>query len=235
MKHAIGILGGMGPLASAYFLKTLYEANLTDVEGEPPRCVLYSDPTFPDRTDAIRSGCEERFVGRLVDALDALCRTGVGKLVIACVTSHYYVPSLPHYLRKRLMSLVDIIVEEILATRERYLLLCSDGTREGRVFERHERWSLVAARVAIPSDEDQVMVQRCIYRLKRNVMEDSLGARLGLLGDKYRADILVAGCTEFHILTRRLRGSGASGVRFLDPLLVLARDLKRFGADGVPS
>ena len=43
----LGILGGMGPLASAEFLKTLYECFPYEREQDAPVCLLVSDPTFP--------------------------------------------------------------------------------------------------------------------------------------------------------------------------------------------
>ena len=43
----------MGPLASAEFLKTIYEFNFSRTEKDAPAFVLYSDPSVPDRTEAI--------------------------------------------------------------------------------------------------------------------------------------------------------------------------------------
>ena len=50
MTESLGILGGMGPLTSAEFLKTIYEVNISGPEQDAPACVLYSDPSVPDRT-----------------------------------------------------------------------------------------------------------------------------------------------------------------------------------------
>jgi aspartate racemase len=51
-RNIIGILGGMGPVASAEFLKTIYEDQLDPDEQGAPIVMMYSDPTFPDRTKA---------------------------------------------------------------------------------------------------------------------------------------------------------------------------------------
>ena len=52
----IGVLGGMGPMASAEFLKTVYTCCRGEVEQEFPVVMVYSDPTIPDRTSAFRAG-----------------------------------------------------------------------------------------------------------------------------------------------------------------------------------
>lgn len=65
MSKTLGILGGMGPLASAEFLRTLYELNITYPEQNSLSCILLSDPTIPDRTQAILDGSIEEISARL--------------------------------------------------------------------------------------------------------------------------------------------------------------------------
>ena len=233
MGLRLGILGGMGPLASAEFLKTIYELNMPSVEQGSPSCILYSDPAFPDRTQTIRSGSGDAFITALVAALEALCRFDVARVVITCITSHCFLPRLPDHLRRKLISLVDIVIEDILPTRKRYLLLGTDGARIARIFEGHDQWARVRPRVAVPSDQDQRMVHDTVYRLKRNERPEPLAARLASLAGKYKADVLIAACTEFHLLAKHWKAAqnGATAIEVLDPLLVLARDLKRFLGD----
>ena len=57
-RALLGIVGGLGPLASAEFLKTLYEENPFEVEQEGPACLLLSDPNVPDDNRA--HGLNER-------------------------------------------------------------------------------------------------------------------------------------------------------------------------------
>lgn len=79
MTKLLGILGGMGPLASAEFLKTIYEYGISDLEQRSPACILYSDPTLPDRTQAIVNGEEALLASALVNALDMLVHLGASK------------------------------------------------------------------------------------------------------------------------------------------------------------
>ncbi|HEY0783486.1 MAG TPA: aspartate/glutamate racemase family protein, partial [Thermoanaerobaculia bacterium] len=68
MAPKLGILGGMGPLASAEFVHTLYRLHLNGPEQGAPACVLLSDPSFPDRTEAILRGESEDLTARLTAA-----------------------------------------------------------------------------------------------------------------------------------------------------------------------
>ena len=229
MKQVLGILGGMGPLASAEFLKTIYDFNTGAVEQEAPVCILYSDPTIPDRTEAICNGTKEVLLDRFVKALETLCRLGVDKIVIACVTIHYLLPTVPLSLRQKVISLVDLIIDEILTTHESHLLLCTSGTRKAQLFQNQERWSLIEPQVVLMNDGDQRRWQDLIQKeIKANHIPDSLLSCFDELSEKYRVDSFIAGCTEIHLLVRRLTGRGREArYRFVDPLMTVAKDLKR--------
>ena len=58
-RKIMAIIGGMGPLASAAFLSSIYERSLRAEEQLSPRILLLSDPSFPDRTRAILDGRAE--------------------------------------------------------------------------------------------------------------------------------------------------------------------------------
>jgi len=59
----LGILGGMGPVVTAEFLKSIYEYNpFIDKEQEAPNVIVFSFPSAPDRTGSIDSGKEREFI-----------------------------------------------------------------------------------------------------------------------------------------------------------------------------
>src|ERR1043166_7388006 len=101
-KPMLGVLGGMGGLAAAEFVKTIYELSgeLSVPEQEAPLVLLYSDPSFPDRTEALLRGDTQLLLGRLIEALEFLCAMGASELVICCMTIHYLLPQIPEPLRE---------------------------------------------------------------------------------------------------------------------------------------
>ena len=181
----LGILGGMGPLASAAFLDTLYRLNTTEPEQQSPVCIVLSDPTFPDRTAAIEQGETRPLSVRLAAALERLVGMGADCVVIACVTIHHLLPGLPAALRERIISLIDLTVDEVLRAPRPLLLLTTSGTRAARIFESHERWSSVERWVERPDAADQAELHDWIYRLKVNQPLDGCLAWLDELATKY--------------------------------------------------
>lgn len=224
----LGILGGMGPLASAQFLDTVYLLNLREPEQRSPACVLYSDPTIPDRTTAILAGDTRELLAAFVAALEKLVDLGAERIVVACVTIHHLLPELPADLRRRLVSLVGLAFEEIAAHPRPLLLLATNGTRKARIFERQEGWEKVAPWVRGLEPDDQERVHRLTYRLKANQPPGPAMAELEPLLPKYGAEGFLFGCTELHLLSRAIeRETGAFDPRIVDPLLLAARDFAR--------
>ncbi|WCN79527.1 aspartate/glutamate racemase family protein [Micromonospora sp. LH3U1] len=231
---ALGVLGGMGPSASAGFLQTVYEAAAEQsgsfAEQTLPRCLLDSDPAFPDRTEVIRTGGEVEFTARLARRLAGLEELGATRIVVACVTAHHFLDRLEPARRTRLISLVDVILDELEAVGagERLLLVASHGTRDARVFERTTRWPTVAHRVVLPGPEVQETLHQLLYRLKSEPATDEISTRFLRIAAEHGCRGLIAGCTEAHLLTRRLRGGEH---RIIDPLLTIATQLKSLLAE----
>jgi aspartate racemase len=223
----------MGPLASAEFLRTIYRLNAVEPEQQAPDCILFSDPTFPDRTACIQEGTTPQLTARLVASLEEMVRLGAERIVIACVTIHHVLPDVPEPLRRRVVSLIDLVIDELLAAPRPVVLLATSGTRSARIFQNHERWRSVEPWVAFPDESDQRDLHDWIYRLKGNGPVDdcfdwleSLLARSGWEG-------AIFGCTELHLLNRLVPHalSPSFSARIIDPLLIAARDLKKLSGE----
>lgn len=220
-----GIVGGMGPLASAEFVRTIYEAAAGATEQTAPRLFLLSDPSFPDRTSALTSGAEAELVARLGSAVSLLAEQGAEAVVVCCVTIHSVLAQLTKELRSLVVPLTDIILRAAAEGEGRHLLLCTKGCRAARLFEEHPLWASTRGRVVFPSPEDQEAVHDLIYAIKRNCWNESEAASLirGLL-EKYECRRAIAGCTELHLVSKRSLESGES-LPLFDPLMLLAEQI----------
>ncbi len=218
----LAVIGGMGTLASAEFVRTIYEHTAEVAEQEAPPVLLWSDPSFPDRTSALLTGRSDLLVPPLQHAVEQCRALGAEEIVICCVTIHAVLPALPYDLRSRIVSLVDELLEAAIAQRRRLLLLASTGTRRTGVIERHPLWSEASRWLCWPDDEDQGRVHEAIYAIKRNTgMAQAIELTQALL-EKYAADAFAVGCTEFHMLHKRWGDPPAGCV---DPLDIIARRL----------
>lgn len=229
-REIVGVLGGMGGLASAEFLRTIYETEVGEREQDGPVVMLYSDPTFPDRTEAFLAGRDEVVLEPLVRALERLRGVGVSWVVMCCFTLHHLLPRLPPELRERVVSLMDVLMEELANARGRYLLVCSTGTRQLGLFDRHPRWDEVRGRVILANPQDQRRIHHdLIYPVKRNAGMDGLVRLLDGLIDRYAADGFIVGCSEVHVLAKHYFATLDPERRraCVDPLAAVADAIRR--------
>lgn len=225
-RPVLGILGGMGALASAEFLKTIYEFSPGQTEQDAPIVALYSDPTFPDRTEAFLGGTDADLLERLLVALAYLRHLGASQVVICCMTMHYLLPKLPPAIRTQVISLLDVIFGHLRRSRKRHLLICSVGTRKLQLFQNHPQWNLTKDRVLFPDEDDQKRLHEMILEVKRNRGIPTLMAFIEALLKKHHVDSYIAGCTEIHLVARSTGGTTAQsrGYECVDPLAMIARE-----------
>ena len=227
MSEILGILGGMGPLASAEFLKTLYEFNMQAKEQSAPRCILYSDPSIPDRTEAILRNDTEEVLQRIVRGLDRLRDQGATRYVIACISSHYLADRLPALYRNSMISLIEVALKEAQQFPGNCLLLATTGTVQAKSFQQHPLWPQLEGKLKVPNPQDQRRIHDYIYsQIKPNLelVDEDLFRHLK---DEYEVDAFVAGCTEFHLVNKRLLESANPDFRFIDPLYSIGRELPK--------
>jgi aspartate racemase len=221
---SLGVMGGVGPLASAEFMKTIYEHARRREEQLMPAVYLYSDPTFPDRSVALLGGPGNvEIAGKLQQALGQLLALDVSRIVICCITLHAWLPALPSAIRERVISLVNVIMTQIQHSHQAHVLLCSSGTRRAGIFERDPKWRSVCDRVILPDEEDQASVHQLVYHIKNHGAIERGVALLEGLATKYGSQHFISGCTEMHLLVKHCRERGLERYSFLDPLSSIAQ------------
>jgi aspartate racemase len=225
-KPVLGILGGMGGLASAEFVKTIYDLSgeVSPREQAAPVVLMYSDPTFPDRTEAFLRGETQPLLTRLIDALKLLCGMGASQLVICCMTIHYLLPEVPSALRERIISLTDVIFSSVESLKKKHLVISSTGTIKLELLQRHPHWEQARNYFVFPSEAEQRQMHDLIYEVKlnRNLLEARLFVETLLA--RHRVDSFIAACSEIHLLAKQFVPSSPEqrGYGCIDPLAIIA-------------
>ena len=226
-RKPIGVLGGLGPLTSAEFMKTIYQLSLGEYEQNSPNVVLLSNPAFPDRTSAILAGNEDILIEPLTDSLQRLVDLGADNIVICCMTIHAVLHKVPSALRDRVLSLLDVIFDHVAENGGSHLIVCTKGTRQMKLFENHPRWDSTKNHFILPDQDDLDTIHQMIYRLKSNSDLSEEVPILQRLAEEYSADSFVSGCTEIHLLVKYLASSAHAAGRFsfVDPLVIIAQKI----------
>ena len=223
MPRMIGILGGMGPAATADFYQKIIRATPAKTDQEHLKVLIFSNPQVPDRTVAIRGEGPDP-LPVLVAGAEVLIQGGADFITIPCVTAHYFYDALQRAVSVPILHMIGEAVMSVLAEYpgvRRMGLVATTGTLQSRLFEAFfepRGYSILTPDSAVQTST----VMEAIYSVKhgeslerpqhliREVAED-----LRLRG----AQAIIAGCTEVPLVLR----DGDLPVPVIDPTWILAR------------
>ena len=231
-KKTIGILGGMGPLATADLFQKIVLLTKADTDREHIRVYIDSNANIPDRTAAILSGGEDP-VPEMASALRHLEACGADCIIMPCNTAHYFLPRLQAMTEIPFLSILTAAAEACKAQfpGKTVGILATRGTLAANLYQE----ALVQAGVPylVPDAPAQDALMRVIYD----------GVKAGKGPDSYRADFLTVlegrsaggaevfllGCTELPLAAEALN----IALPTVDPTAELAKASIRFCGYGV--
>jgi aspartate racemase len=111
--RVIGILGGMGPLATADFMREIILATPAEGDADHIPVVLTSNPQIPDRIVPIIKGSGESPLPALCVQRDLLIGAGARCIAMPCNTAHYWYDELAADCPVPFISIIDAVVDEL--------------------------------------------------------------------------------------------------------------------------
>lgn len=217
----IGILGGMGPLASSGFVNFLYQKCQRKIfkEQDYPRIILFSDPTIPDRMECVDHQQDKKIVGIFENKIQELLNLGATHVLICCFTAHYFLNHLSSKNRQFILHLGDILTDYVNQQKKPMLILGSELFVNSRLIE---------SQYAIyPRKKDLLEVNRLIYAVKLNgpkTIKNELVSFSKYLCGAYSVPRILFACTEFHLIYQLLYAGNMENypIQFLDGLNVVS-------------
>ncbi len=110
--RVLGVLGGMGPLASAQFMLRLTLLTPAERDQDHVPAVLWSDPRIPDRGRGKLSGGDDPLPW-LLRGIAGLKQAGVGAIAIPCNTAHLWYPEMAAAAGLPVLHIVDAAAEDL--------------------------------------------------------------------------------------------------------------------------
>ncbi len=218
MERTIGILGGMGPLATAELFRRIVEKTPAKRDQDHPRIIIYNNPKIPDRTAFILGrGPDPR--PELIDSARKLESWGADFIIMPCNTAHFFADTIQRAIRIPLVSMIEETAERVKGMGLRKAgLLATDGTIKGLIY--HRALLKRGVSIAVPGKKDQRLVMKAIYEgIKAGNLELGRELLLKVAGKlQRRSDVIIAGCTEVSVA---LKPEDLS-VPLIDPLDVIA-------------
>jgi aspartate racemase len=199
----LGILGGMGPMATADFMAKIVAATPSAVDQEHLPVVVYSNPGIPDRTRYILDNRQPNPLPHLIAAAAALERAGATCLAMPCNTAHYWADDLRRAVGLPIIHIADAAcsaLPEGIVPGDAVAVVCTHGTRRAGFYrERLESRGLRC----LWCDDDEM--RRCVDPVIDAVKGGKPWPTSALLGDLLAAleakgaKAILLACTELPI------------------------------------
>ena len=199
MSRKLGILGGMGPLATVEFMQKIIAQTPACSDQQHIPMLVSNNPQIPDRTAFLISNGDDPYPA-LKQGMEQLEQAGAECIVMPCNTAHYWYPRLSNTCRVHMISILDSVVDEAkLRGYSKVGIMATTATMTTRMYETKLAQKQIAA--VAPAQEQQQAVMDGIYAVKAGDVEQ--GHRLmkpvfdSLL--EQGADAVILGCTEIPV------------------------------------
>lgn len=222
----IGVLGGMGTYATIHLFKQYAEVFNAEREWERPRIIIDNRCTMPSRVRAfLYNENVEKLIDEMSESLCNLKKSGCDRIILACNTSHLFLPAIfkihPE-LETEVVNIIDICVSKIVESgKKNVFLLASEGTIDSGIYQN--KLADFGIQCVVPTKNEYALLRLCIEAVKQNNYDDE--TKQTFLNLVNRFDSCLLGCTEMPILYEKYRNFVNCKTVF-DPIYIALTRLK---------
>ncbi len=219
----LGIIGGMGPMASAVFYDMISSKTDASCDQENLNLILLSHAAMPDRTRAILSKDEaqiEAVRSKLYADAIFLQNAGCTAIAVTCNTAHYFVNMIEDELDIPFIHLIRETAEAVASEfgAKKVAVLATDGTIETRLYQ--DELSKRGVIAFTPKAEVQALVMHEIYECIKSgkPADEEIWEKIEEYVKAEGCEAAVLACTELSVVRKEL----SLGSFYFDPMDIMA-------------
>ncbi|MCK5516359.1 MAG: amino acid racemase [Desulfobulbaceae bacterium] len=232
----IGVLGGMGPMATANLMQAIVENTRAECDQQHPPVIIDSNTRIPDRTAFLLGNTAEDPRPELLATAGRLKNSGVACIIMPCNTAHAFYDEIVEEAGIPVLHMIEETakwITENFPEQKRIGVLATQGTYHANVY-RDSLWKFGLTQV-VPDQHGQDQVTKVIYdgikagnysydfsRYEKTIVE---------LKRKNNVEVMILGCTELSVAQKYHPIEGI----FADPLQIIARSAIKFTGGRVTS
>lgn len=221
-EKTLGILGGVGPLATVYFADLIVKMTPAKCDQDHIRTIVSNNPKIPDRTDYILDRSKPNPLPVMIEDARMLESLGCDFIAIPCNTAHFFFDEIQKNIDVELINIVEETVRfavENVDGLQKLGILATSGTLYSRVYEIVcERFGV---QCEIPNDDEIKDLMHIIYdevKAGRPFSHKELFSIIDSMKDR-GCEAVVLGCTELSAIYYEL---GTERLDIVDSMTALA-------------
>lgn len=215
----LGIIGGLGPMATAYFLELITQMSDAITDQGHMEIYVISKPSIPDRTNYILGLSNQSPAVEMAAAGTELKSLGAELLAMPCVTGHYFYQEIERNVGLPMINVVKETVDYLWNRNiKRAGILATEGTIKSGLFQGLMKEKKM--KCIVPDEAEQKKMMDIIYKELKAGKEVQMD-NFEMMAEKLRqqgAEVILLACTELSLLKRDYE----IGKGYLDVMEVLA-------------
>lgn len=229
MKKTLGIIGGMGPLATADLFRKIVEHTEAACDQDHIHILIDNNTNIPDRTRALLDGGPDP-TQELQKSAKRLIAAGAEGLMMPCNTAHNFHEAVRAVSDVPVLHMIDLTRDALEARGVTCAaLLATTGTFRTGIYQ-----SRFDGRVQLltPNEEEQEAVMDMIYGGVKAGVTDYDASKVQACAERLIAEgaqTIILGCTELPLAMELYRLDFPA----TDPTLELAKGAIRFAGGTV--
>ncbi|MGF1869601.1 aspartate/glutamate racemase family protein [Photobacterium indicum] len=199
MSRKLGILGGMGPLATVEFMQKIISRTPAHNDQQHIPMLVSNNPQIPDRTAYLISNGEDPYPA-LKQGMEQLQQAGAECIVMPCNTAHYWYTRLSNSCNVHTISIIDSVVDEAKHRRYRTVgLLATTATMMAGMYQTKLAQQQINA--IETTDSEQQAIMNGIYAVKAGNVEHGKQLMQPIFEAMLNrgAEAVIFGCTEIPV------------------------------------
>lgn len=218
----LGIIGGMGPLATSIFYGRLINHTKAYKDQDHIDTVISSHASMPDRTTVILNNLDKSHVLDAISQDIKIMEAGsVSRIAIPCNTFHYFYDDVQAMTN---IKIINMIEETLKVFKENFgtkaCVLCTMGTKRAKVYEKYGQ--VLGVKIVTLEDSISEKINSIVYDIKSTNQVDrpDFLNLLDKIKSDYDLDGFILSCTELSLIPL----GRYQGKNVLDAMEVLVKE-----------
>lgn len=204
-EKTLGILGGIGPLATVYFMDMIVKMTDAETDQEHISMVVLNHASIPDRTEFILDNTKPNPLPVMIEDAKRLQAAGADFVVMPCNTAHFFYEQIQKNIDIPMLNIIEETVKysiEHCKNLKKLGILATKGTITAGAYQNMcEKYGIDWA---VPTLSDEQSLMNIIYNQVKAGKTVNIEEFLKIVNNMKNegCGAVVLGCTELSVINK---------------------------------
>lgn len=204
-EKTLGILGGLGPLATVYFMDLVVKLTKAPKDQDHISMIVLNHAAIPDRTEFILDNTKPNPLPVMIEDAKKLQAAGADYVVMPCNTAHFFYEQIQRNIEIPMINIIEETVKYAIghtANIQKLGILATKGTIAAGAYQNMcRKYSLDCV---IPSLADENSLMNIIYNQVKAGKQVNIDEFLKIIENMKNdgCDAVALGCTELSVINK---------------------------------